>query len=40
VPVFWGLAWVGRRPRVDLAVRAVSLTLLAASIVTVPMVFP
>jgi hypothetical protein len=39
-PVFWGLAWLGRRPRVDLAVRALSLALLVAATVTIPFVFP
>jgi hypothetical protein len=39
-PVFWGLAWLGRRPRVDLAVRAVSLALLVAATVTIPLAFP
>jgi len=39
-PVFWGLAWLGRRREVDLTVRALSLVLLAAATVTIPMVFP
>jgi len=37
---FWGLAWLGRHRRVDLAVRAVSLVLLAAAAATIPLVFP
>jgi hypothetical protein len=39
-PVFWGLAWIGRRPRIDLAVRMVSLALLVAATATIPFVFP
>jgi hypothetical protein len=39
-PVFWGLAWLGRRRRIDLAVRAISLALLAAATVTIPLAFP
>jgi hypothetical protein len=40
VAVFWGLASLGRRPGVDLAVRLVSLMLLAAATATIPLVFP
>ena len=40
VPVFWGLAAAGRRPRVDLAIRAFSAALLAAATITIPLVFP
>jgi hypothetical protein len=39
-PVIWGLAWVGRRRRVDLAVRGLSLALLVAATVTIPLAFP
>jgi hypothetical protein len=39
-PVFWGLAWLGRRPRVDMWVRATSLVLLVAAAATIPLVFP
>jgi hypothetical protein len=39
-PVYWGLAWLGRERRVDLAVRALSLALLVAATVTIPLVFP
>lgn len=39
-PLFWGLAWVGRGHRADLAVRAASVALLVAATVTVPFVFP
>lgn len=39
-PIFWGLAWVGRRRRMDVAIRATSLLLLVAATVTIPLVFP
>jgi hypothetical protein len=39
-PFFWGLATLGRNRRADLAIRAVSIALLAAATVTVPYVFP
>jgi len=39
-PVFWGLAELGREPRRDRAIRAVSLALLVLATVTVPFVFP
>lgn len=39
-PVIWGLAWLGRRRRVDLAVRVLSVMLLVAATVTIPLVFP
>ena len=39
-PLFWGLAWIGRSHRADLAIRASSLLLLAAATATVPLVFP
>jgi hypothetical protein len=38
--VFWGLAWSGRRPRVDLAIRVLSVVLLAAAAATIPLAFP
>ena len=37
---FWGLAWSGRHRRIDLAVRAVSVVLLAAAAATIPLAFP
>jgi hypothetical protein len=39
-PVFWGLAWIGRRPRLDASIRAVSVVLLVAATATIPLVFP
>ena len=39
-PIFWGLAWVGRRPRLDLSIRAASLVLLVAATATIPLIFP
>lgn len=39
-PLFWGLAWLGRRHRADLAIRAASLALLVVATATVPYVFP
>ena len=39
-PVFWGLAWLGRKRGVDRAIRAASVVLLVAATVTVPYVFP
>jgi hypothetical protein len=39
-PVFWALAWLGRRPRVDLAIRAASITLLVGATLTIPHVYP
>jgi hypothetical protein len=39
-PLFWGLAWLGRGRQADLAIRAVSLALLVAAAVTVPLIFP
>lgn len=38
--VFWGLAALGDRRRVDLAIRVPSLVLLAAATVTIPLIFP
>jgi hypothetical protein len=38
--VFWGLAWSGRRRRVDVGIRALSLVLLAAAAATIPLAFP
>jgi hypothetical protein len=39
-PVFWGLAWLGRRPRANFCVRAASLVLLVAATATIPLIFP
>jgi hypothetical protein len=39
-PMFWGLAWLGRRPRLDRAIRVVSLALLVGATLTLPYVFP
>lgn len=36
----WGLAWLGRTPRADRAIRAASLALLVAGVATIPYVFP
>jgi hypothetical protein len=38
--ILWGLAWLGRRPRVDLVIRVASLVLLVGAVATVPFVFP
>jgi len=40
LPVFWGLAVVGRRRWLDRALRVVSPSLLAAAVVTIPLHFP
>jgi hypothetical protein len=40
LPVFWGLAWIGRGPRADRAIRIGSVVLLAAATATIPFVFP
>jgi len=40
LPVFWGLAWVGRRRRVDILIRAASVVLLVGATMTIPFVFP
>jgi hypothetical protein len=40
LPIFWGLAWVGRRPAADRAIRTASLALLVALTATIPFVFP
>jgi hypothetical protein len=39
-PLFWGLAWLGRSRRADLAIRATSLVLLVVATATVPYIFP
>lgn len=39
-PLFWGLAWLGRGRRADLAIRTASLVLLVVATTTVPFVFP
>jgi hypothetical protein len=39
-PLFWALARLGRRPRVDLAIRAASITLLLGATLTIPHVYP
>lgn len=39
-PLLWGLARVGRRPRLDLSIRAASLVLLVAATATIPLIFP
>jgi hypothetical protein len=39
-PLFWALAWLGRRPRVDLAIRIASITLLVGGTLTIPHVYP
>jgi hypothetical protein len=38
--LFWGLAWLGRGRRADLAIRAVSFVLLVAASATVQFMFP
>jgi hypothetical protein len=40
LPVFWGLAWLGRNPTADRGIRVASAVLLAAATVTIPFVFP
>jgi hypothetical protein len=40
LPVFWGLAWLGRTRRADLAIRCAAITLLVGATVTIPYVFP
>jgi hypothetical protein len=40
LPVYWALAWLCRRRRVFVTAVALSTTLLAAAIVTLPLVFP
>lgn len=40
LPVFWGLAVLGRNRRVDWALRALSLSGLAALTMTMPLIFP
>jgi hypothetical protein len=40
LPVFWGLAWVGRAPAADRAIRTASVVLLVALTATIPFVFP
>jgi hypothetical protein len=40
LPVFWGLAWLGRSRRADLAIQAVAAVLLVGATVTIPYVFP
>jgi hypothetical protein len=39
-PLFWGLAWLGRRRAADRAIRVASLVLLAGATFTIPYVFP
>jgi hypothetical protein len=39
-PIFWGLAVLGRRRRVDLALRGLSLALLVGAVLSLPYVFP
>jgi hypothetical protein len=39
-PLFWALAWLGRRRGVDLAIRVASITLLVGATLTIPHVFP
>jgi hypothetical protein len=39
-PLFWGLAWLGRRREADRAIRVASLVLLAGATFTIPFVFP
>jgi hypothetical protein len=39
-PLFWGLAWLGRRPPIDRMIRVASLALLVAGTLTLPYVFP
>jgi hypothetical protein len=39
-PLFWALAWLGRRPRVDLAIRVASIALLVGATLTLPHAFP
>jgi hypothetical protein len=40
LPVFWGLAWIGRHPVADRGIRIASVVLLVAATVTIPFVFP
>lgn len=40
LPVFWGLAWVGRNPVADRAIRGAAIVLLPALTATIPFVFP
>jgi hypothetical protein len=40
LPVFWGLAWVGRNALADKAIQVVSAVLLVALTATIPFVFP
>jgi len=39
-PIFWGLAWLGRRAKADRAIRVASLALLIGATFTIPYVFP
>jgi hypothetical protein len=39
-PIFWGLAWLGRRRRLDAAVKVASVVLLVAATATIPYAFP
>lgn len=38
--VVWGLAYLGRTPRTDAAIRVASIVLLVAAVATIPFVFP
>ena len=40
LPVFWGLAWLGRNPATDRTIRAASLVLLVTLTASTPFVFP
>ena len=40
LPVFWGLAWLGRGRAADAAIRVASVALLVAATATIPFVFP
>lgn len=40
LPLFWGLAWIGRNPSADRAIRVGSIVLLVAATATIPFVFP
>jgi hypothetical protein len=40
LPMFWGLAWLGRNPVADRAIRAGSVVLLVALTATIPFVYP
>ena len=40
LPVFWGLAWLGRNPAADRTIRAASLVLLVTLTASTPFVFP